>query len=233
MKQKLSTYNKKKRSIQKTLEFTKRRLHKIMKLLEIEKITGKKLEKGETENFIILYEKKRLGELFQIFDSEDKPVIVEGKKLLFYREECHGEGSLGSYFFHRGSNVFLVDRDKVYIQCRGEDKDLFPGYADLAAGEHLKIGESYDAGAIRGLKEEAGINVDKSRLKLLFKKKILDPLNKEWASYYRVDYDGEEIKLSKESKFGAWISLKKLKDPGFLKTFRRDQVEALEMFLRK
>ncbi len=218
-----------------------------MKIEDLEKITGKKLEtkellcnsdiqnssnlkKGETENFIILYEKKRSGELFQIFDSEDKPVIVNKKKLLFYRKECHGEGSLGSFFFHRGSNVFLVDKDKVYIQYRGEDKDLFPGCADLSVGEHLNIGESYDNGAVRGMKEEAGINIDKSRLKLLFKKKILNPANKEWATYYRVDYEDEEIRLSEESKSGEWISINKL--PSLLGKFRRDQVEAIEMFLK-
>lgn len=201
-----------------------------MKLTEIEKITGKTLQKKDKKDFIILYEKKRNGELFQIFDSEDKPVIVEGKKLLFYRDECHGEGSLGSYFFHRGSNVFLVDKDKVYIQYRGENKDLFPGCADLTAGEHLKIGESYDEGAVRGLKEEAGIDVDKNRLKLLFKKKISDPVNKEQASYYKVDYNNEKIKLSNESKSGEWVYIKELSK--LLKKFRRDQVEAVEMFLK-
>ena len=203
-----------------------------MKISEIEKSTGKKLKKIIKDKYIILYDKKTNGELFLIFDFEDTPLIIKGKKLLFYRAECHGNGSLVNYLFHRGSNIFLVDKKKMYIQYRVGNKDLFPGCTDLAVGEHLKVGESYEGGAIRGLKEELGIDVDKNRLTLLFKKKILDQTNKEWASYYKVDYKGEEIKLSNESKSGEWVSLEKLKNPSFLKKFRRDQLEAVEMFLQ-
>jgi isopentenyl-diphosphate delta-isomerase type 1 len=60
--------------------------------------------------------------------------------------------------WHRGVHVFLFTPDrKLLIQQRSEGQDTFPGTLDCSVSEHLAIGEAYRDGAMRGLREELGI----------------------------------------------------------------------------
>lgn len=67
---------------------------------------------------------------------------------------------------HRGVHVFLfTPENKLLIQQRAPAQDTFPGAFDCSVSEHLKVGESYLDGAIRGLSEELGIGpIDLDRL---------------------------------------------------------------------
>ena len=90
-----------------------------------------------------------MSELFEIFDDTGQPCGTAS------REEAHRLG-----LWHRASNVFLFGSDgRLLIQRRQSTKDVCPGVWDLSVAEHLRPGESYEAGAIRGLKEELGIDV--------------------------------------------------------------------------
>ena len=59
---------------------------------------------------------------------------------------------------HRGVGVAVLDsEDRLLIHRRADDKDVWPGYWDMAAGGVLASGESYLDGAHRELAEELGI----------------------------------------------------------------------------
>jgi isopentenyldiphosphate isomerase len=62
---------------------------------------------------------------------------------------------------HRSVAVIVTNsRGELLVHRRAEDKDLFPGWWDLAAGGVVGVGESYAAAAVRELAEELGITVD-------------------------------------------------------------------------
>ncbi len=87
------------------------------------------------------------GEFFDVV-NEANVVIGQAARTL-----VHQRG-----LWHRGANVFLFARDgKLLVQRRSQDKDTFPGALDCSVSEHLKVGESYNAAAMRGLHEELGV----------------------------------------------------------------------------
>jgi isopentenyl-diphosphate delta-isomerase type 1 len=102
-------------------------------------------------------------EHFDIFDELGNPLGTAS------RTKVHREG-----LWHRASNVFLFRPDgQLLIQRRQLSKDVWPGAWDVSAAEHLKPGETFEQGAIRGLHEELGVaevrlesvgSVTKSRL---------------------------------------------------------------------
>ena len=88
-----------------------------------------------------------MQELFETFNDDDEPTG------LVSRSQVHRLG-----LWHRASNVFLFRTDgQLVTQRRHESKDVWPGAWDLSVAEHLKPGEDFLAGAIRGLREELGV----------------------------------------------------------------------------
>lgn len=186
----------------------------------------------EYEGYVIVYKylSSINNELLQMFDKENEPLYHKSKMLVMPRNECHAPGNdLG--FYHRGSNIFLVDKNKLYIPTRSGSKDMFPGYKEISVGEHVKINETYEQAAIRGLKEELG--QESSPLNFLFDMRIdyqdKNGRNFEWARYFLVEYSGQDIRLSNEAKAGEWVDIGKIKKKG---AFRKDQIGALELFLK-
>jgi len=89
-----------------------------------------------------------MEELFETFNGQGQPTG------LVARSRVHALG-----LWHKAVNVFLFRTDgRLIIQLRHESKDLCPGTWDLSVAEHLKPGESYLEGALRGLNEELGID---------------------------------------------------------------------------
>jgi len=69
------------------------------------------------------------------------------------RARVHREG-----LWHRAANVLLFDPDgRLLVQQRSSTRDVCPGAWDLSVAEHLKPGETYEAGAARGIREELGV----------------------------------------------------------------------------
>lgn len=59
---------------------------------------------------------------------------------------------------HRATFLFVFNRTgQVLLQRRTEQKDLYPGYWDAAAGGVVTYGETYEVSARRELAEELGI----------------------------------------------------------------------------
>ena len=84
------------------------------------------------------------------FDTFDRQGNFLGTRA---RSRVHAEG-----LWHKSVNVFLFDAaQRLYIQRRVAHKDICGGCWDLSVAEHLQPGESWEAGALRGLKEELGV----------------------------------------------------------------------------
>ncbi len=86
-------------------------------------------------------------EIFDVVNEDDEVIGQEP------RTTVHRTGLL-----HRGVHVWLFAPDgKVLIQRRTEDRATEPGALDCSVSEHVKAGEDYLSAALRGLKEELGI----------------------------------------------------------------------------
>jgi isopentenyldiphosphate isomerase len=87
-------------------------------------------------------------ELLDIVNDDD---IVTGQNL---RSVIHNNG-----FQHRGVHVFLFTHDgRLLVQRRSKDRTASPSLLDCSISEHVRAGEDYLTAAIRGLKEELGLD---------------------------------------------------------------------------
>lgn len=87
-------------------------------------------------------------ELFDVCDADDH---VVGQAL---RSEVHARGLL-----HRAVHVFVFNsRGELLLQRRSAGKDEYPLRLTSSASGHLGAGESYDAAAVRELREELGLS---------------------------------------------------------------------------
>lgn len=86
-------------------------------------------------------------ELLDVVNDED---IVTGQAM---RSVVHQKG-----LQHRGVHVFLFnEKGEMLIQKRSADRANSPSLLDCSVSEHVKAGESYLEAAMRGLKEEMGV----------------------------------------------------------------------------
>jgi 8-oxo-dGTP pyrophosphatase MutT (NUDIX family) len=60
---------------------------------------------------------------------------------------------------HRCVYLLVVDAGRLLVHRRADDKDIWPGRWDVAAGGVVTAGETWDAAARRELAEELGIDV--------------------------------------------------------------------------
>ena len=88
--------------------------------------------------------------IIEHFETYDEQGCGTG---LYPRDQVHAEG-----LWHRSAHLFLFTPEgDLWVQRRAADKDIYPGRWDYSVGEHLKPGESYREGALRGLQEELGV----------------------------------------------------------------------------
>ena len=60
---------------------------------------------------------------------------------------------------HRAVFIVVIDdSNRVLVHRRSPGKDIWPGWLDFAVGGVLRPGESYEAGALREVAEEIGID---------------------------------------------------------------------------
>jgi isopentenyl-diphosphate delta-isomerase len=88
-----------------------------------------------------------MDELLDIVNDED--IVIDQQM----RPVVHQLG-----LQHRGVHVFLFTRDgKMLVQKRSADRAASPSAFDCSVSEHVKAGESYLEAAVRGMKEEMGV----------------------------------------------------------------------------
>ncbi len=86
-------------------------------------------------------------ELLDVVNDNDE---VTGQAM---RSVVHQQG-----LQHRGVHVFLFnEHGEMLIQKRSADRSNSPSLLDCSVSEHVKAGESYLEAAVRGLREEMGV----------------------------------------------------------------------------
>ena len=92
---------------------------------------------------------ERAVEYFQTYSGTGEPLS------LVSRDQVHAQG-----LWHCSAHVLLFNSaDKLLLQRRSKDKDLYPNCWDYSVGEHLMPGETFRQGVERGLLEELGLRV--------------------------------------------------------------------------
>ena len=154
-------------------------------------------------------------ELLDIVNDED---IVTGQEM---RSTVHQLG-----LQHRGVHVFLFTRDgKMLVQKRSADRAASPSALDCSVSEHVKAGEGYLDAAIRGMKEEMGVDeievkalvrfrmnygINDNEISTLYEGIVnpndvkFDPVEIEEVNYYSMD-ELEEMIKDGSVKFCGWF----------------------------
>ena len=102
---------------------------------------------------------QRPDELLDVVNERDE--IIDRAT----RRDVHDRG-----LRHRAIHVLLFNPDgELFVQKRSVTKDTFPLCYDSSAAGHLDSGETYDACAVRELREELGLNIPLPRLTRCFK----------------------------------------------------------------
>jgi isopentenyl-diphosphate delta-isomerase type 1 len=135
---------------------------------------------------------------------------------------------------HRGVHVFLFDADgRLLIQKRSADRASAPSLLDCSISEHVQSGESYLEAAIRGMREEMGVEeielkrITKFRMEYEVNDLEISELYEGRVSPALVSFDPVEIESI------AYVSVEELKS---MLTDERDRlcgwfVELLELYL--
>lgn len=134
----------------------------------------------------------------EIFDVVNERDEVIGQRP---RPEVHRLG-----LRHRAVHVLVFNsQGKVFLQKRSLKKDCFPGAWDSSASGHLDVGESYDACAVRELREELGLQTSKP-LDRLFKIDACPETGQEFVWVYRCQSDGPFHLNAEEIECGEWFA---------------------------
>lgn len=129
------------------------------------------------------------------------------------KEQAHEEGD-----FHRTAHVWIINnKDELLLQKRSATKKSHPNCWDISAAGHIKAGEDVLTGAIREMKEELDLLVDKEELQYIATvKSIKNGKNKEFQYVYLVrcnkdiqEYHFEDGEVS-EVKYIYYEELEKM-----------------------
>ena len=94
-------------------------------------------------------------EYLDILGEDGQPL---GKTCL--KSEAHQKG-----YFHSTVHVwFYTSNGEVLLQKRGADKQTFPNYWDVSVAGHVGAGEAIEEAALREVKEEIGLEINKTQL---------------------------------------------------------------------
>jgi len=133
---------------------------------------------------------------------------------------------------HRSVYVFVFNSTgQLFVHRRTQNKDVFPGYWDVAVGGVLGAGEDYDSGARRELYEELGI--DGMPLRRLFPVRYEDDQNRVSGVVYSCTCDSPFRLQASEISAGEWMDLDVVLERTQLDQFCPDGLEALRLFLSK
>jgi 8-oxo-dGTP pyrophosphatase MutT (NUDIX family) len=100
-------------------------------------------------------------ELLDLVDEHDTVIdTIRRQEILNLETDQRG--------YARAVGVFLINGSgQICVPRRGEHKKIAPGGLDFTASEHVGHGESYDQAAVRGLEEEADVQVSSDELEFV------------------------------------------------------------------
>ena len=133
-------------------------------------------------------------EIFDVVNERDE-VIAQRP-----RSEVHRLGLL-----HRAAHILVFNgRGQVFLQKRSLSKDRQPGLWDSSASGHLDTGETYDACAVRELREEIGLRLAQAP-QPLFKLAASPETDQEHVWVYRCSAEGPFTLQPEEIECGDWF----------------------------
>ena len=134
-------------------------------------------------------------EIFDVVNERDEVVGREA------RREVHRLG-----LKHRAVHVLVFNaRGELFLQKRSMTKDTFPGAWDSSASGHLDAGESYDACAVREVREELGVPLAETPGRL-FKIDACAETGQEFVWVYRCQHEGPFKLHPEEIERGEWFA---------------------------
>ena len=152
--------------------------------------------KGRSSPLIYIGGCKIMGE--EIFDVVNERDEVIGRKP---RSEVHRRGLL-----HRAVHVLVFNsQGGIFLQKRSPTKDREPGKWDSSSSGHVDAGEDYDACAVRELREEIGLIVQKTPERL-FKIDACLETDQEFVWVYHGKAEGPFQLHPDEIESGEWFA---------------------------
>jgi isopentenyl-diphosphate delta-isomerase len=99
-----------------------------------------------------------VDEYLDIWNTDGQPT---GNKCL--KDEAHQKG-----WFHPTVHIwFYTNTPSLLLQKRGLSKQTYPGFWDVSVAGHVSAGETILEGALREVKEEIGLDIKQTDLRLL------------------------------------------------------------------
>ena len=155
-------------------------------------------------------------EIFDVVNERDEVIGQER------RSEVHRLG-----LQHRAVHVLVFNtRGEVFLQKRSMKKDTFPGAWDSSASGHLDTGETYDACAVREVREELGL-VLTAAPERLFKMSACLETGQEHVWVYRQQAEGPFSLNPDELEGGDWFA------PAGVTRWMEEEPQAFASALRK
>ena len=133
----------------------------------------------------------------EVFDVVNERDQVVGRNT---RREVHACGLL-----HRAVHVLVFNsRGEIFLQKRSMKKDRQPGVWDSSSSGHVDSGEDYETCAVRELREEIGLTVEKAPERL-FKIAACPETDQEFVWVYRCQAEGPFRLHPGEIERGGWF----------------------------
>lgn len=133
---------------------------------------------------------------------------------------------------HRATYILVFDSGgRIFVQKRTAQKDIYPGFFDVATGGVVLAGESYEASALRELAEELGIkDVPLSRH---FDFCHEEGGNRVWGRVFSCVYEGDVVLQAEEVESGEFLPLERVLDLSRTHPFTPDGLYALKGYLEQ
>jgi isopentenyl-diphosphate delta-isomerase type 1 len=134
-------------------------------------------------------------EIFDVVNERDE-VIGQASRSEVHRRKLN----------HRAVHVLVFNsRGELFLQKRSMIKDCFPGAWDSSASGHLDRGEDYDACAVREVREELGVELDRTPRRL-FKVDACAETGQEFVWAYQCVHEGPFTLHPDEIESGGWFA---------------------------
>lgn len=158
------------------------------------------------------------GELVDIVDGDDRVTArVTRSEMRRLR------------LLHRCVYILLFDSSgRLFVHRRTDDKDVYPGFWDVAVGGVVAAGEDYESAARREVAEEVGLG--NATVEPLFSMSYEDQLTRVHGRVYACASDGPLRLQAEEIAEGRWVSRSELADLMRRERFCPDGLAVLERF---